>query len=102
MPAEVKFKPLFDRIIVEVLPLDETTKSGLWLPQNRNAPARGMRKAIVRATGPGRPMKDGSTKPMELYPGDTILYPKHTGQWVEVDGEKFLMLTEEDAFALIE
>lgn len=105
MSAELKplpVKPLFDRILVDVLPLDEMTKSGLWMPHNRTSPPRGMRKAIVRATGPGRPMKDGSTKPMDLYPGDMILYPEHTGQWLEVEGQKYLMLTEDDAFAIVE
>ena len=95
--------PLFDRIVIDPQALPEKSTSGkLHLPAGRSTRPKDSREAIVLAVGPGRPMKNGTVKPMELRPGDRILYPEHTGSDFDWNGKTYLMITEQDALALLE
>jgi len=90
-------KPLGDRVIVEVLDEEETTFSGIVLPDTaKEKPQRGK----VLAVGPGK-YEDGKLVPMTVKVGDKVLYGKYSGTEVTLDDEQFLILRESDVLAII-
>ena len=94
-----KPKPLGDRILVKPLSREETTKSGIVLPDTaKEKPTKGK----VVSVGPGK--LDDKGKPMEigLREGDTVYYGKYSGTDVEVDGQKFVILRETDILGVLE
>jgi len=92
-------KPLGDRLVVRALEPEETTKSGLVLPDTaKEKPQEGK----VLAVGTGRVLEDGSVKALEVKKGERILYGKYAGSEVSLEGEDFLILREEDVLAVME
>ncbi len=95
----MKLKPLGDRIVVQVLEAEETTESGIVLPeQAKEKPQEGE----VVAVGSGKLMDDGSRVEPEVKVGDKVVYSKFAGNEVEVDGEEYLILRSDDILAVIE
>ena len=93
----MKLKPLGDRVIVEVLDEEETTISGIVLPDTSNEkPQRGR----VLATGPGR-YEDGKLVPLDVVEGDEVVYSKYGGTEVTVSGDDYLILRESDILAKV-
>jgi chaperonin GroES len=92
-------KPLGDRLVVRAVEPEETTKSGLVLPDTaKEKPQEGK----VLAVGTGRVLEDGSVKALEVKKGERILYGKYAGSEVSLEGEDFLILREEDVLAVME
>ncbi len=92
-------KPLGDRLVIRALEPEETTKSGLVLPDTaKEKPQEGK----VLAVGTGRVLEDGSMKALEVKKGERILYGKYAGSEVSLEGEDFLILREEDVLAVME
>jgi chaperonin GroES len=90
-------KPLGDRVIVEVLDEEETTISGIVLPDTaKEKPQRGR----VLATGPGR-YEDGKLVPLDVVEGDEVVYSKYGGTEVTVSGDDYLILRESDILAKV-
>ena len=90
-------KPLGDRVIVEVLDEEETTFSGIVLPDTaKEKPQRGK----VLAVGPGK-YEDGKLVPLDVKKGDEIIFSKYGGTEVKVAGEEFLILRESDILAKV-
>jgi len=90
-------KPLGDRVIVEVLDEEETTFSGIVLPDTaKEKPQRGK----VLAVGPGK-YEDGKLVPMSVKVGDKVLYGKYSGTEITLDNEQFLILRESDVLAVV-
>ncbi|MFW5942989.1 MAG: co-chaperone GroES [Chloroflexota bacterium] len=95
----VKLKPLADRLVVEPKEREETTASGIILPETaKEKPQEG----DVVATGPGRRDDDGNRVEMDVSVGDTVLYAKYAGTEIKVDGKKLLILKESDVLAIVE
>src|SRR5271154_162861 len=97
--ADMKLRPLQDRVIVKQSEAEEKTKSGILLPDMaKEKPTKGK----VIAVGPGK--LDDKGKPMELgvRSGDTVFYGKYSGTDVEVNGEKFVILRESDILGVLE
>jgi chaperonin GroES len=95
----MKLRPLQDRVIVKQSEAEEKTKSGIVLPDAaKEKPTKGK----VIAVGPGKLDDDG--KPMEigLRVGDMIYYGKYSGTDVEVDGQKLVILREQDVLGVLE
>ncbi len=91
-------KPLGDRVIVEVLEEEETTASGIVLPDTaKEKPQRGK----VLAVGPGR-YEDGKLVPLDVSKDDEIIFSKYGGTEVKVGGEEYLILRESDILAKVE
>ena len=89
-------QPLGDRVIVEALEEEETTSSGIVLPDTaKEKPQRGR----VLAVGPGARNDKGEIIPMEVAVGDEVIYSKYGGTEVKVDGEDLLILRESDILA---
>lgn len=94
-----KIEPLFDRVLVKRDKPPEKTSHGLIDPSSGKAQ---LNRGEIVAAGPGKPLDDGSTRPMSLKPGDTVLFGKFDGQEIEVNGEGgFLVLTEGEILARI-
>ena len=91
--ADVKIKPLADRVLVEPMQAEETTASGIIIPDTaKEKPQRG----TVVAVGPGT-----SDEKMELKKGDVVLYGKYAGTDLEVDGQDYLIMKQADILAII-
>ncbi len=87
--------PLGDRIIVEVIEEEQTTASGIVLPDSaKEKPQR----AKVIAVGKGR-YEDGDLIPIDVEVGDTVIFSKYGGTEVKVDGGEYLILRESDVLA---
>ena len=90
----MKIKPLADRVLIQPTPAEETTVSGIIIPDSaKEKPLRG----TVIATGEGT--KD---EKMIVKEGDTVLYGKYAGTEVELDGGKFLIMRQNDILGIFE
>ena len=88
--------PLEDRIVIRTSEAEETTSSGLVIPDSaKEKPQQGE----VLAVGPGRVGDDNERVPMEVAVGDTVVYSKYGGTEIAVDGEDLLILSARDVLA---
>jgi chaperonin GroES len=94
----MKLKPLGDRLIVRALEEEETTASGIVLPDTAKEKPQ---KGEVVAVGDG-PIEDGKRRPLDVSSGDEVLYSKYGGTEIKVDGEELLVLLESDVLAKVE
>lgn len=91
-------KPLADRVLVEPLEQEETTPSGLVLPDTaKEKPQEGK----VLAVGPGRLLDSGERAPMEVKANDRVLFAKYAGTEIKKDDKKYLLLSEKDILAVM-
>lgn len=94
----MNLKPLADRVIVRALEAEEKTAGGLYIPDTaKEKPQQGE----VVAVGPGKIADDGKKISMELKVGDKVLYGKYSGTEVTVAGDDYLIMRENDIFAII-
>jgi chaperonin GroES len=94
----MKLKPLGDRLLVRPVEEEETTASGIVLPDTaKEKPQKGK----VLAVGDGK-MDDGERIPLDVSEGDEVLYSKYGGTDITVDGEDLLVLRESDVLAKVE
>ena len=96
----MKLKPLGDRLIVRAIEEEETTVSGIVLPDTAKEKPQ---KGEVIAVGDGRYDDEGEKRiPLDVSTGDTVLYSKYGGTEITVDGEELLVLRESDVLAKVE
>ena len=96
----MKLKPLGDRLIVRAVEEEETTASGIVLPDTAKEKPQ---KGEVLAVGDGAWDEDGEKRiPLDVSTGDVVLYSKYGGTEVKVDGEDLLVLRESDVLAKVE
>jgi chaperonin GroES len=97
--VSVNIKPLEDRIVVKPLDAEQTTASGLVIPDTaKEKPQEGE----VVAVGPGRFNEDGDERiPMDISVGDKVIYSKYGGTEVKYGGEEFLILSGRDVLAIV-
>ncbi len=95
----MKLKPLGDRLIVRPIEEEETTASGIVLPDTaKEKPQRGK----VIAVGPGKLLDDGKRATPSVKKGDEVYYGKYSGTEIKIDGEEYVILKESDVLAVIE
>ena len=93
----MKLVPLGDRVVLKQIVAEETTKSGIVLPgQTKEKP----QQAEVVAVGPGG-LVDGKEVNMLVSVGDQVIYSKYSGTDVELDGEEYLVVKQNDILAII-
>ncbi|MCR4589036.1 MAG: co-chaperone GroES [Lachnospiraceae bacterium] len=93
----MKLVPLNDRVVLKKLIAEETTKSGIVLPgQEKEKP----QQAEVVAVGPGG-VVDGKEVKMQVKVKEKVIFSKYAGTEVEVDGEKFVIVRQDDILAII-
>ncbi|OWZ84751.1 co-chaperone GroES [Natranaerobius trueperi] len=95
----MNLKPLGDRVVIKVLEQEEKTQSGIVLPEKaKEKPQEGE----VVAVGSGKVLDDGSKIDLEVKKGDKVVYSKFAGNEVEVNGEEYLIMRQDDILAVFE
>ena len=94
----VNIKPLEDRIVVQALEAEQTTASGLVIPDTaKEKPQEGE----VMAIGPGRVDDNGNRVPLDVVVGDKVIYSKYGGTEVKYAGQEYLILSARDILAVV-
>ena len=98
--ADQNLRPLADRVIVEALAQDETTASGLLLPETaKEKPQEGK----ILAVGPGRWDEEGKKRlPLEVAVDDVVIFAKYSGTEIKISEKKLLILSEKDILAVVQ
>ena len=92
-------RPLGERVVVKPLPSEEKTKGGIVLPDTaKEKPQEGE----VIAVGSGKILETGQRVPIDLKPGDRILFSKYAGNEVKIDDVEYLIMREADILGVIE
>jgi len=92
-------RPLGERVVVKPMPSEEKTKSGIVLPDSaKEKPQEGE----VVAVGSGKILETGQRVPIDLKPGDKILFSKYAGNEVKIDEVEYLIMREADILGVIE
>ena len=91
--------PLNDKIVVKRLEAEEKTAGGIVLPDTaKEKPKQG----IVSAVGDGKLLENGKRAPLQVREGDRVLFTSYAGSEVNIDGEEYLIMTEDDILAVVE
>jgi chaperonin GroES len=94
----MNLKPLSDRVVVKVLDADEKSPGGIYIPPTaKEKPQIGE----IIAAGPGRTTDEGRVAPMEVKVGDKVIFGKYTGNEVESEGTKYLIMRESDILSVV-
>jgi chaperonin GroES len=95
----MKLRPLQDRILVQRVKEEETTKGGIIIPDTaKEKPAEGK----IVSVGKGKLDENGKRIAPEVKKGDRILFGKYSGTEVKVEGQEYLIMREEDVLGIIE
>ena len=95
---QLDISPLGDRLVVSPAEETEQMRGGLYIPDTaKEKPQQG----TVVAVGPGRLNDDGDRVPMEVKPGDRVLYGKYSGTEVSLHGDDYLIVRESDVLAVL-
>ena len=93
------YRPLHDKVIIKRLEEEEKSAGGIIIPDTaKEKPQQGK----VIAVGTGIVLKDGKTIPLQVKPGDRVLFSKYGGTEIEFGDEKYLVLREDDILGIIE
>jgi chaperonin GroES len=95
----MKIHPLGDRILIKRLEEEEQVSGGIIIPDTAKEKPQ---EAEVVAVGPGRRGDDGDLIAMDVQPGQKILVGKYAGNEIEVDGEEYVILSEDDVLGILE
>lgn len=97
--TKVALKPLEDRVVVRASEAEQTTASGLVIPDTaKEKPQEG----TVIAVGPGRISDQGERIPLDVSEGDTVVYSKYGGTEIKLQGDEYLILSARDILAVVE
>jgi chaperonin GroES len=98
--TKVAIKPLEDRVVVQPLDVEQTTASGLVIPDTaKEKPQEG----VIVAVGPCRWDEDGEKRiPLDVKEGDVVLYSKYGGTEIKYNNEEYLVLSARDLLAIVE
>ncbi len=95
----MKLRPLHDRVIVKRMEEETTSPGGIVIPDSAaEKPSRGE----VVAVGNGKILDNGDVRGLDLKVGDKVLFGKYSGTEVKLDGEEFLVMSENDVMAVLE
>ena len=94
----MNFRPLHDRVVVERIDEEEKTAGGIIIPDT--AKEKPMQGEIV-AAGPGKRNDSGDLSPLDVKPGDTVIFGKWSGTEVTIDGQDLLIMNESDIMGVL-
>lgn len=97
--AHMNLKPLGNRVFIEPLEGEQTTESGIVIPDN--AEKERPQKGKVLAVGPGRFNDKGERMEVSVKEGDMVLFKKYGPDEIEIDNKKYLVAEEDDILAVI-
>lgn len=93
-----KFTPLHDRVLVRRIEEAETTRGGIIIPDSaKDKPQEGE----IIAAGKGKVTEDGQVRPLELKEGDRVLFGKYSGTDINIDGEEFVIMREDEVLGVL-
>ena len=96
--AKTKFRPLHDRVVVRRIEAEEKTKGGIIIPDTaKEKPQEGE----IIAVGPGGRDESGKLIPIDVKPGNRVLFGKWSGTEVKIDGEELLIIQENDIMGVL-
>jgi chaperonin GroES len=95
----MKFKPLGARALVQIVEREETSASGIVLPDTAKEKPQ---TAKVVAVGEGKLDSDGQRVPVEVAQGDVIVFAKYSGTEISLDGEDYMILDADDILGIVE
>jgi chaperonin GroES len=94
----MKLRPLGDRVVIKRVEQEEKTKGGIIIPDTaKEKPV----EAEVIAVGPGKALKDGKIRPVEVKQGDRVLIGKWSGTEIKLEGAEHVIVREEDILAVV-
>jgi len=97
--AKAKVKPLNDKVLVKRLEAEEVTKGGIVLPDTAKEKPR---EGKILAIGDGKLLENGKRAAFQVKVGDRVLFSSYAGTEIKIEGEEFLILSEDDVLAVIE
>ena len=92
-------KPLNDRLVVKAVTPESMTSGGIILPDSAQEKPQ---EAEVVAIGPGKTMDNGKLVPLEVKPGDLIIYAKYGGTEIKIGADEYVILRQDDVLAIKE
>ncbi len=95
----MSIRPLHDRVVVRRLDEEKTTAGGIVLPDS--ATEKPMEGEVI-SVGNGKISENGDVRPLDVKPGDKVLFGKYSGTEVKIDGEELLVMREDDIMAVVE
>jgi chaperonin GroES len=96
--TKVKIQPLGDRVLVKAVEAKETKRGGIIIPDSaKEKPQEG----LVVAAGKGKTTEDGKVLPMDVKPGDKILYGKYSGSEIKLEDEEYLIMHQDDILGIL-
>jgi chaperonin GroES len=97
--GSMKFRPLHDRVVVRRIEAEEKSAGGIIIPDTaKEKPQQGE----VLAVGPGTRDEKGNITPLDVKPGDIVLFGKWSGTEVKIDGEELLIMKESDIMGVLD
>src|ERR1035438_8558664 len=95
----MKIRPLYDRIVVKRIEEKEKTQGGLFIPDSaKEKPQEGE----VVAVGKGKRLDDGKVVPLDVQPGDRILFGKYSGSEIKIDNNEYLIMREDEVLGILD
>jgi chaperonin GroES len=95
----MSIRPLHDRVVVRRLDQEVTSPGGIVIPDSaKEKPSEGE----IVSVGNGKISENGEVRPLDVKPGDKVLFGKYSGTEVKIDGEELLVMREDDIMAVIE
>jgi chaperonin GroES len=92
-------RPLHDRVMVKRLEAGEEKRGGIVIPDSAKEKPQ---QATVEAVGNGKLLENGERVPLDVKPGDRILFGKYSGSEIKVDGDEYLILREDEILGILE
>jgi chaperonin GroES len=94
----MKTTPLHDRVLLKRIEDKESVKGGIIIPDT--AKEKPMEGEVV-SVGPGKMMEDGKRSPVDVKPGDRVLFGKYAGTEIKIDDEEYVIMREEEILAVL-
>ena len=95
----MKFRPLHDRVVIRRVEQEAKTTGGIFIPDT--AQEKPMEGDVI-AAGPGARGEDGKVHPLDLKPGDRVLFGKWSGTEIRLDGEELMIMKESDVMGVVD
>ena len=95
----MEFRPLHDRVVIRRVEQEAKTAGGIFIPDT--AQEKPMEGEVI-AVGPGARGEDGKVHPLDLRPGDRVLFGKWSGTEIRLDGEELMIMKESDVMGIVE
>jgi chaperonin GroES len=95
----MNFRPLHDRVLIRRVEPEAKTTGGIFIPDT--AQEKPMEGDVV-AVGPGARDEDGKVHPLDVKPGDRVLFGKWAGTEVKIDGEELMIMKESDVMGIVD